>query len=130
MSDADLDAETAQLDREIGERLRLARKARGLSQTELGAAVGITFQQMQKYERGTNRVSSSAMILFSRRLDVPVTELLGVNDNAVSPVDWTLFDTPGARDVLENLRQIKPRLRRVVLDLAAELAADPATSVS
>ena len=45
----------------------------GLSQTSLGKAVGLTFQQIQKYERGTNRVSASALFRLCHALDVPVT---------------------------------------------------------
>jgi transcriptional regulator with XRE-family HTH domain len=124
MSEVDPDAAAARIDRDIGTRLRLARKARGLSQTELGQAVGVSFQQLQKYERGTNRVSSAALVLFARKLKVPVTELLGVNDNASAPFDWSPFDTPEAAELLEALRQIRsPHLRRAVLNLAQELAA-------
>lgn len=70
--------EADNLDREIGKRLRAARKRSGLSQSELGQAIGVTFQQVQKYERGTNRVSSSTLILISRVLKASPLELLGV----------------------------------------------------
>jgi transcriptional regulator with XRE-family HTH domain len=49
------------IDRHVGMRLRVQRMVRGLSQTELGEAVGVTFQQIQKYERGKNRVSASRL---------------------------------------------------------------------
>ena len=48
-----------ELDRRVGERLRSRRLKMGLSQTALGIAAGVTFQQIQKYERGTNRISAS-----------------------------------------------------------------------
>jgi transcriptional regulator with XRE-family HTH domain len=123
MSEQNPDADAARIDRELGERLRQVRKARGLSQTELGKAAGVTFQQMQKYERGANRVSTSALLLFARKLEVPVTELLGDNDNSAAPIDWSLLETPEAREVLAALQQIaSPRRRRLVLALAKELA--------
>ena len=62
-----------ELDAEIGRRLREARVVRGMSQTELGDALGITFQQIQKYEKGLNRIGSGRLFKISRILRVPVT---------------------------------------------------------
>jgi transcriptional regulator with XRE-family HTH domain len=59
-----------ELDQRVGERLRGRRLKMGLSQTELGAVAGISFQQVQKYERGTNRISASRMIQFAEKLRV------------------------------------------------------------
>ena len=56
-----------ELDQRVGERLRSRRLKMGFSQTELGAAAGVTFQQIQKYERGTNRISASRMIQFGEK---------------------------------------------------------------
>jgi hypothetical protein len=68
-------------------------------------------------------VSTSALLLFARKLEVPVTELLGDNDNSAAPIDWSLLETPEAREVLAALQQIaSPRRRRLVLALAKELA--------
>jgi transcriptional regulator with XRE-family HTH domain len=115
-------AEADRLDKDIGARVRLARKGRGLSQTELGQALGVTFQQVQKYERGTNRISSSALILIARQLQVSPLELLGV-DAERSEMDWELLEAPGAYELLRSYRRIvSPKLRRLVLDLAEELA--------
>src|ERR1700745_2887277 len=60
-----------ELDQRVVERLRSRRLKMGLSQTELGAAAGVTFQQIQKDERGTNRISASRMIQFGEKLGVP-----------------------------------------------------------
>ncbi len=60
------------VDVHVGARLRLRRKLLGMSQTKLGEAIGLTFQQAQKYERGANRVGSSRLFDLSRILDVPV----------------------------------------------------------
>ena len=57
----------------VGEKLRSRRNLLGLSQTELADAVGITFQQVQKYERGTNRVSASRLWQFSKILNVSIS---------------------------------------------------------
>ncbi len=60
------------VDVHVGRRVRLRRTLLGMSQTTLGDAIGLTFQQMQKYERGTNRISASRLFDLSRVLDVPV----------------------------------------------------------
>ena len=59
----------------VGARIRLLRKRRKMSQTELGEAVGVTFQQIQKYENGKNRVGASRLHLVATALDVPIAEL-------------------------------------------------------
>lgn len=61
------------VDIHVGSRLRLRRTLLGLSQEKLGASVGLTFQQIQKYERGANRIGASRLYAFSRVLDVPVS---------------------------------------------------------
>ena len=61
------------VDVHVGSRLRLRRTLLGLSQGKLGEAVGLTFQQIQKYERGANRVGASRLFEFSRILDVTVS---------------------------------------------------------
>lgn len=72
-------------DAEIGSRIKLARKQARLSQTELGQALGVTYQQVQKYENGTDRVAASRLIQIARFLQVSTASLLPDDDeNAVS----------------------------------------------
>ena len=61
------------VDAHVGARIRLRRTLLGITQTKLAEAVGLTFQQIQKYEKGSNRVSASKLCEFSRVLDVPVS---------------------------------------------------------
>lgn len=61
------------VDVHVGARLRLRRNLMGMSQEQLGKACGLTFQQIQKYERGTNRMGSSRLYQFAKLLDVPVS---------------------------------------------------------
>ena len=61
------------VDIHVGARLRLRRTLMGLSQERLGAAVGLTFQQIQKYERGANRIGASRLYEFSKILEVPIS---------------------------------------------------------
>ncbi|GEO80717.1 helix-turn-helix domain-containing protein [Pararhodospirillum oryzae] len=85
------------LDKEVGRRLRLRRKLLGMSQQQLADAVGITFQQVQKYERGVNRLSASRLWDFASILGVPVSFFFEDLDSA--DVDRTI---PRARkDALE-----------------------------
>ena len=60
------------VDRHVGSRVRMRRMMVGMSQEKLGQACGITFQQVQKYEKGTNRMGASRLHQISRVLDVPV----------------------------------------------------------
>lgn len=57
----------------VGHKVREARAAKGMTQTQLGDLIGVSFQQMQKYEKGTNRIGSSRLWGISVALDVPVT---------------------------------------------------------
>jgi transcriptional regulator with XRE-family HTH domain len=85
------------IDRLVGSRVRLFRTAQGLSQTSLAQDLGITFQQVQKYENGTNRISASRLFDISRLLGVSVTELYG------NAQDIALGTAPGAIGVVPSL---------------------------
>jgi len=61
------------VDTHVGARVRLRRTLLGMSQEKLGNALGLTFQQVQKYERGANRIGSSRLFDLSRVLDVPIS---------------------------------------------------------
>ncbi len=60
------------VDVHVGARLRIRRTLLGMNQTTVGEAIGLTFQQVQKYENGTNRISGSRLFALSRVLDVPI----------------------------------------------------------
>ena len=76
------------VDIHIGQRLRMRRKAVGLSQEQLAARVGVTFQQLQKYEKGTNRISASRLLGLARELSVPVSHFFdGLETNDTGPDD-------------------------------------------
>lgn len=71
------------IDVHVGSRLRLRRTLLGLSQEKLGEAIGLTFQQVQKYERGVNRIGASRLFELSRVLDVPVGYFFEEMDPAI-----------------------------------------------
>ena len=62
-----------EMDVHVGQRLKVRRALLGLSQEKLAEAIGLTFQQIQKYERGTNRVSAGRLFDLSKVLDVPIS---------------------------------------------------------
>jgi transcriptional regulator with XRE-family HTH domain len=81
-----------------GRRIRTLRSAAGLSQTEVGDALGITFQQIQKYEKGANRVSSGRLTELAKLLDVPITAFFkNSHDQRVPDVDTMLTTSNGIR---------------------------------
>ena len=69
----DRESQPSPIDIHVGGRIRLRRTLMGMSQERLGDALGLTFQQVQKYERGANRVGASRLFNLSRVLDVPVS---------------------------------------------------------
>ena len=102
------------VDVHAGSRVRLRRTLLGLSQEKLGEAVGLTFQQVQKYERGTNRISASRLWDLSRVLDCPVSfffEEMNEETAGASPRNLSL-DT---RDI--EPRESDPMTKRETLEL-------------
>lgn len=70
---AEKESKPSLIDVHVGSRIRLRRTLLGMSQEKLGEALGLTFQQVQKYERGINRVGASRLFDLSRVLDVPIS---------------------------------------------------------
>ena len=84
----------------VGTRIKQARHATKVSQTELGQALGVSFQQVQKYENGSNRVSAGALQIIAERLKVPVPWLLGLkaNGRSIEEADSEIDRVMGTRD--------------------------------
>lgn len=76
MSVQDVETTPDPIDVLVGERMKARRQVLGLSQADLGEAIGVSFQQVQKYERGTNRVSASMLCHAARALECAPAELL------------------------------------------------------
>jgi transcriptional regulator with XRE-family HTH domain len=115
----------------IGERLRLLRNSKGVSQMELGKVLGITFQQVQKYEAGSNRISASALLKAAQCLSVsPLYFFEGLWDTGAQ-LEAPSFDeaalayakTPEGTALLQAFLAIpNPAVRRQFLGLVNELA--------
>jgi transcriptional regulator with XRE-family HTH domain len=124
------------VDRHVGERVRARRKQLGLSQDKLAEALGLTFQQVQKYERGVNRISASKLFEAAGALSVEVPFFFdglqpaggadGVAEPA-APAFQSLVLTPEDTELLTAFRSIRgKRMRRRVMELVRELAQDGA----
>jgi transcriptional regulator with XRE-family HTH domain len=117
------------LDIALGLQIRQRRRLLGVSQTALADAVGLTFQQIQKYERGFNRVSFSRLVEIAHALDCRVVDLIADLDDETAPSPLFRQDTAhlrvgGAPELLSAYGAATPALRRVVLKLCVELAKD------
>lgn len=125
------------IDVHVGARVRLRRTLLGMSQEKLGEALGLTFQQVQKYERGANRIGASRLYDLSRVLDVPIAyfyEDMGDDVIAASPRHMVVAteDPPDMesglmvqRETLDLVRAYyrirDPEVRKQVHDLAQAL---------
>lgn len=77
--------ESWSVDAHVGQRVRMRRTLLGMSQEKLGEAIGLTFQQVQKYERGSNRISAGTLYRLGQVLDVPVSFFFDCYDDPQSP---------------------------------------------
>ena len=115
----------------VGARIRLLRKLRGLSQQALAEAAGVTFQQIQKYERGANRISASMLSRIAAALDTPVAEMFGEPGSPSGAVDEVaaMLSQPGAIDLLRAYAAL-PRgpVRATLVDFVQTLGALRATA--
>jgi len=111
----------------VGKRIRLRRLQLSLSQTDLGQKLGVAFQQVQKYEKGTNRVSCSRLYDISKILDVPVTYFFSSSGDAGLEVVVTeQFDVPELKDgfrLMSAFRQIQNNaVRKNIIALVETVA--------
>ena len=117
----------------IGQRIKVERLARRMSQTELADGIGVSFQQVQKYEKGLNRVGAGRLNRIAEMLGIPVAAFfetsasttLKVEDGKTSPLEMLV--EPGAVRVLRAFSQLpKGPLRQSVLDLLESIAGHKA----
>jgi transcriptional regulator with XRE-family HTH domain len=124
------------IDLHVGNRIRLRRKVLGVSQESLAADLGLTFQQVQKYERGANRVSASKLYEIARSLQTTITYFFegytdpdgpgisaGEHLDEVSTVDFLM--TPEGIEMAALFPKItKSKVRRKILDLVRAMSED------
>ena len=111
------------IDVAVGHRIRVRRKWLGISQSTLADHLGVSFQQVQKYERGANRVSASMLVKIAQKLDTSVGELVG--ETAAPLGDESLFEklaVPGAVQLLEAFASVQQSaMRTAILNLTRSL---------
>ena len=122
------------VDIHVGGRVRMRRKMLGISQETLADALKLTFQQVQKYERGANRVSASKLYDIAKTLQVPVSfffdgladPVTNESDDVGAAADRIITDflnTPEGLELAEMFPKIgRSRVRRQVLDLVRAMA--------
>lgn len=99
----------------IGKKLRQLRNLKGISQASLAADAGITFQQVQKYEKGVNRISASRLYSFSKILGVPVTQFY---QEAEKPTVSDLMESKETIVLVREYQKItSPAARKHVLEI-------------
>jgi len=100
------DIKPNKIDVYVGRRVRMQRTMLGLSQVDLGKLVGLTFQQIQKYEQGDNRIGSSRLYDLSQALHAPITFFFeGLEKNTSEDADSNIKKDPAARrETLELVR--------------------------
>ena len=123
-------------DRHVGSRVRMRRLMLAMSQERLGGALGLTFQQVQKYEKGANRIGASRLQQISHILQVPVAFFFEGAPNALAPhdssgsalsmaqIDDFVSDSDGLRLIRAFMRIDNATLRRRIAMLVQEIAGD------
>ncbi|UXT42526.1 helix-turn-helix transcriptional regulator [Agrobacterium tumefaciens] len=120
------------IDVHVGSRIRLRRTMSGMSQERLGDSLGITFQQIQKYERGANRVSASRLQNIASIFNVPVSFFFEYSPGPdTSPVDLTednlqvfLSSPQGFQLNQEFVKIADPKVRHRIVEMVKAIAAD------
>jgi transcriptional regulator with XRE-family HTH domain len=122
------------VDRHVGLRIRMRRKELGISQERLAESIGLTFQQVQKYERAANRVSASKLWEMSRALSTNVSyfyeglagEAEGRGANLPREAMQDFLMTPEGIELAAIFPRItRSRVRRKILDLVRAMAGEP-----
>jgi transcriptional regulator with XRE-family HTH domain len=122
----------AKIDAQIGAVLRLHRLAGNLSQEEVGRRMGLTFQQIQKYEKGTNRISLSALLRLCKAMGTdPLHFVSAVTDLSDVPVEYTsikdeaanLMGVRGSLDLMRAYADMLPEDRKMIRNMARRLAS-------
>jgi transcriptional regulator with XRE-family HTH domain len=112
-------------DIEVGRRIRIRRLERQMSQTELATKLGVTFQQVQKYEKGVNRVGAGRLLRIAEALDVPVSfffqDSSGTTERKQPVMEF--LDTAYGVKLMQAFSRIEDRrLQRAVLELVERIA--------
>jgi transcriptional regulator with XRE-family HTH domain len=110
-------------DQNIGRRVRVRRLEKGLSQTELGNRIGVTFQQVQKYESGANRISAFRLQRIAELLNVPIAFFFESARTASGDEPLAYLQKEGSLRLVRAYAEIaSSEVRRALIDIAEHLA--------
>jgi transcriptional regulator with XRE-family HTH domain len=110
------------VDLEVGRRIKLERLKAGITQGALGKHIGVTFQQVQKYENGSNRVAPGRLSQIAKLLNIPVASFFECSERD-SPVSAAAILTrPYVLKLVDSFDQVPPNIQRAILDLVQDLA--------
>jgi transcriptional regulator with XRE-family HTH domain len=109
------------IDREIGARIRKRRHELAMSQEQLGDAIGVTFQQVQKYESGLNRIAARTLMAIAGTLDMNASDLLPEASFKSVGKD----ELSGLGPLVTTYTRLNDKGRRLLLETAQTIAADP-----
>jgi transcriptional regulator with XRE-family HTH domain len=123
------------MDIALGAAVRIRRRSLGISQEALAEKCGVSFQQVQKYENGANRISFSRLVQIARALQCRVVDLMDVLDapdgGSAGDIDiLTRMRTPGALELLSAFEQLSPDTRSSLLGLLRTLAGERALAMT
>jgi transcriptional regulator with XRE-family HTH domain len=122
------------IDLHLGRRLRRRRRLLGLTQQQLAIAVGIRFQQIQKYECGANRISAARLWQLAEALETPVSYFYdglaeaAAREAAAEERSGEMFSRKETLDLIQAYYRLSERPRRRLLDLAKSLNNEPETA--
>lgn len=111
---------TTSNDTNIGAKLRMLRVAAGMNQTDLGAALGVSFQQIQKYEKGMNRVSAGRLAVIAKALGCSVADILDLGEAHDDPA-FRLLQTAQGRRIAEGFLKMDTAGRAAMLAMVDAL---------
>ncbi|MBN8543206.1 MAG: helix-turn-helix transcriptional regulator [Alphaproteobacteria bacterium] len=129
------------VDVHVGKRLRLKRTIMGLSQESIGKAIGVTFQQIQKYERGINRMGASRLYDFAKTLNVPVSyffegfgdeltvdsAVMGMAEGEAPAYEHEQVSSRETMDIMRAYYKIKnPAVRKRIIELIKAVSEENA----
>src|ERR1700761_6190947 len=117
--------DSSKIDALIGARVRALREQRRMSQTALGEYIGVTFQQVQKYERGKNRISASVLFKIAKAFEVhPADFFKGLQTDQSEADFWGPAFDPQAIDLMASFNEIQsPEIRARIVNLVKSLVS-------
>lgn len=112
---------SASLNQHLGKKLRLRRTSLGLTQTQVAKAINVTFQQIQKYEKGTNGVSSARLLQLANFLKVPIKyffeDFQDFNNQSNQDSSHTSHEATNVSEIMKAINNLSSQDKKQILDI-------------